>query len=169
MKEGAIGDKSTGAEAGPENSRKGACSAFTSSCAYAENNVVVFPRPPFFLPVSLPALPSCFNLFPHLRWVLFIFQGLPCSLFSCTFFPHFKSSRKNFLLLHTLACSSFLVSTLLVLALHGESVLVPAQVSLPHSYYPFCWDVEVAAWKEQNCNTCLLHLRVHTVLSLMWL
>lgn len=82
---------------------------------------------------------------------------------------HILSSRKNFLLLHTPACSSFLVSTLLVLALHGESVLVPAQVSLPHSYYPFCWDVEVAAWKEQNCNTCLLHLPVHTVLSLMWL
>lgn len=44
LKAGAIGDKvrPAGTEAGPENSRKAACSAFTSSYAYAENNMVVF-------------------------------------------------------------------------------------------------------------------------------
>lgn len=58
--ERAIGDKvkPSGSEAGPENSRKAACSAFTSSCAYAENNVVVFFPALFFLPVSLPAFIS---------------------------------------------------------------------------------------------------------------
>lgn len=130
LKAGAIGDKvrPAGTEAGPENSRKAACSAFTSSYAYAENNVVVF-FPLFFLPITLPALSSCCNLFSQL--------DVSCSSSKACLAPSFqthsshipKLSRKSFLLLHTPACSSFLVSTLFVPALYGQSVLVPAQMN----------------------------------------
>lgn len=137
VKEAAIGDKVRpgGTEAGPENSRKGACSAFTSSCAYAENNGIVF-----FPPWSFSLL--VFQLY-LLAFICFPIFNESCSSSKASLAPSFhvhsshfpKVSRKSFLLLHTPVCSSFLVSTLLVLALHGEPVLAPQQMNLPHSYY----------------------------------
>lgn len=132
-----MGDKvkPAGTVAGPENSRKAACSAFTSSCTYAENNVVVF-----FLLYSFSLL--VFQLY-LLALVYFPIFNESCSSSKASLAPSFhahsshipKLSRKTFLLLPTPACSSFLVPTLLVLAFHGVSLLVPAQVNLPHSYY----------------------------------
>lgn len=129
LKAGAIGDKvrPAGTEAGPENSRKAACSAFTSSYAYAETTWLSFF--PFFLPITLPALSSCCNLFP--QFDVSCSSSKACLALSFqTHSSHIpKLSRKSFLLLHTPTCSSFLISTLLVLALYGQFVLVPAQIN----------------------------------------
>lgn len=76
LKEGAIGDKvkSTGTGARPENGRKAACSAFTSSCAYAENNLVLF--------------------FPPCSFSLLVFQLYPLAFICLLIFDEYYSSSK---------------------------------------------------------------------------